>query len=131
MRLPNAVQESHPWRIREIAPDFTLEDVWASTLATAWPQPEFKEKHMREVSTRAKAGIEVTGWEPEPFDEAETGPKLVRIGVRETFSGDIAGTGRPAMLQVLSADGRQASLPSSASMPKPGSITCWHENDVR
>jgi len=29
MRLPNSAHESHPWRIREIAPDFTLEDVWA------------------------------------------------------------------------------------------------------
>jgi len=29
MRLPNAAHESHPWRIREIVPDFTLEDVWA------------------------------------------------------------------------------------------------------
>lgn len=29
MRLPNATHESHPWRIRAIAPDFTLEDVWA------------------------------------------------------------------------------------------------------
>ena len=29
MRLPNATHESRPWRIREIAPDFTLEDVWA------------------------------------------------------------------------------------------------------
>ena len=29
MRLPNAAHESHPWRIRDIAPDFTLEDVWA------------------------------------------------------------------------------------------------------
>ena len=29
MRVPNAVHESRPWRIREIAPDFTLEDVWA------------------------------------------------------------------------------------------------------
>ena len=29
MRLPNAVHESAPWRIREIVPDFTLEDVWA------------------------------------------------------------------------------------------------------
>ena len=29
MRIPNAVHESRPWRIREIAPDFTLEDVWA------------------------------------------------------------------------------------------------------
>jgi hypothetical protein len=29
MRLPNAAHEACPWRIREIAPDFTLEDVWA------------------------------------------------------------------------------------------------------
>jgi hypothetical protein len=28
-RLPNAAHESRPWRIREIVPDFTLEDVWA------------------------------------------------------------------------------------------------------
>jgi hypothetical protein len=29
MRIPNAAHESRPWRIREIAPDFRLEDVWA------------------------------------------------------------------------------------------------------
>ena len=29
MRLPNAAHESRPWRIREIAPDFKVEDVWA------------------------------------------------------------------------------------------------------
>jgi hypothetical protein len=29
MRLPNSEHESRPWRIREIVPDFTLEDVWA------------------------------------------------------------------------------------------------------
>ena len=29
MRLPNSAHESHPWRIREIVPDFILEDVWA------------------------------------------------------------------------------------------------------
>jgi hypothetical protein len=28
-RIPNSAQESRPWRIREIVPDFTLEDVWA------------------------------------------------------------------------------------------------------
>jgi Protein of unknown function (DUF2867) len=28
-RIPSSVQESGPWRIREIVPDFTLEDVWA------------------------------------------------------------------------------------------------------
>jgi hypothetical protein len=29
MRLPNAAHETRPWRIRDIVPDFTLEDVWA------------------------------------------------------------------------------------------------------
>jgi hypothetical protein len=29
MKLPNSAHESRPWRIRQIAPDFTLEDVWA------------------------------------------------------------------------------------------------------
>jgi hypothetical protein len=29
MRIPNEVHTSRPWRIREIAPDFTVEDVWA------------------------------------------------------------------------------------------------------
>ncbi len=29
MRIPNSEHESGPWRIREIVPDFTLEDVWA------------------------------------------------------------------------------------------------------
>jgi hypothetical protein len=28
MRVPNSVHEQHPWRIRELARDFTLEDVW-------------------------------------------------------------------------------------------------------
>jgi hypothetical protein len=28
-RTPNSEHESRPWRIREIVPDFTLEDVWA------------------------------------------------------------------------------------------------------
>ena len=29
IRIPNADHESRPWRIREIVPDFALEDVWA------------------------------------------------------------------------------------------------------
>lgn len=32
MRLPNSAHESGPWRIREITPDFTLEDFWALPL---------------------------------------------------------------------------------------------------
>jgi hypothetical protein len=29
MRIANEAHESRPWRIRELVPDFTLEDVWA------------------------------------------------------------------------------------------------------
>lgn len=29
MKLPNAEHERHPWRIHDLVPDFTLEDVWA------------------------------------------------------------------------------------------------------
>lgn len=29
MRIPNSAHESRPWRMREIVPDFELEDVWA------------------------------------------------------------------------------------------------------
>jgi Protein of unknown function (DUF2867) len=29
MKLPNAEHECRPWRIHDIVPDFTLEDVWA------------------------------------------------------------------------------------------------------
>jgi Protein of unknown function (DUF2867) len=29
MKVPNAEHESRPWRIHELVPDFTLEDVWA------------------------------------------------------------------------------------------------------
>jgi hypothetical protein len=29
VRLPNSAQEAHPWLIAQIAPDFTLLDVWA------------------------------------------------------------------------------------------------------
>jgi Protein of unknown function (DUF2867) len=29
MTIPNSVHEAQPWRIHEIAPDFTVEDVWA------------------------------------------------------------------------------------------------------
>jgi hypothetical protein len=29
MKLPNAEHRRHPWRIHDIVPDFTLEDVWA------------------------------------------------------------------------------------------------------
>jgi hypothetical protein len=37
MKLSNAEHESRPWLIREIASDFTLEDVWGLSLARTGP----------------------------------------------------------------------------------------------
>ena len=53
----------------------------------------------------AAASIEVSDWQPEPVDTEGVGPQLVRIAVRESFTGDVTATGHAAMLQVLSADG--------------------------
>jgi hypothetical protein len=57
------------------------------------------------AATRAEAHIEVSGWQPEAIDPAADGPKLIRITVRESFTGDLTGSGQAAMLQVLAADG--------------------------
>jgi hypothetical protein len=41
-RIPNSEHESQPWRIHEIVPDFTLEDVWALPVeGTAGEFPAF------------------------------------------------------------------------------------------
>jgi uncharacterized protein DUF3224 len=56
-------------------------------------------------TARAEAHIEVSDWQPEPIDADDDGPQLIRIAVRETFTGDLTGTGQAAMLQVLAADG--------------------------
>jgi hypothetical protein len=43
-RIPNSEHESQPWRIHEIVPDFTLEDVWALPVeGTAGEFPAFLE----------------------------------------------------------------------------------------
>lgn len=55
---------------------------------------------------RVEAQIEVSDWRPETVDEgAGDGPKLIRIAVRESFTGDLTATGHASMLQVLAADG--------------------------
>ncbi len=40
-----------------------------------------------------KAKFKVVGWDEQPYDEPEDGPKLSRVHVKRTFSGDLAGTG--------------------------------------
>ena len=41
----------------------------------------------------AKAKFKIVSWEEEPYDEQDSGPKLTRAQVRQSFSGDLVGTG--------------------------------------
>jgi uncharacterized protein DUF3224 len=50
--------------------------------------------------SHATGRIAVHSYEPAPYDQPANGPKLVRIRVAETFSGDIEGEGVAAFLQV-------------------------------
>jgi hypothetical protein len=54
---------------------------------------------------RAKAVITVHSYEPVAYDEPIDGPKLAKIHVRESFSGDIEGEGTVEFLQAGNADG--------------------------
>jgi hypothetical protein len=60
--------------------------------------------------TVATGLIKVRRYEPVPYDEPASGPKLVRIHVEEDFAGDVEGTGVVEFLQVLAADGGSASF---------------------
>jgi Protein of unknown function (DUF3224) len=59
----------------------------------------------RAVGTQATGRIEVKTWDESPYNEVEGGPKLVRVAVTETFSGDIEGDGEVTFLQVVRPDG--------------------------
>jgi len=60
---------------------------------------------MSESRKHATGTIEVTGWDPSPYDEQEGATTLVRIEVTEHFHGDLEGEGRATMLQALRPDG--------------------------
>jgi len=49
--------------------------------------------------------IQVETYVPKPYDEPGEGPKLVRISVSETFTGDVEGEGTAEFLQLLRSDG--------------------------
>jgi Protein of unknown function (DUF3224) len=53
----------------------------------------------------ARGTIEVTTYEPTPYDEQADVPKLVEIHVTEEFSGDVSGSGTVRFLQALRSDG--------------------------
>jgi hypothetical protein len=54
--------------------------------------------------THATAKITVKTYEPQPYEEPDQWPQLVRIHVVEEFSGDIEGDGVAQFLQVSLAD---------------------------
>jgi Protein of unknown function (DUF3224) len=58
-----------------------------------------------EGRTRATAVITVHKYEPSAYDQPAEGPVLTRIGVQESFSGDIEGQGVVEFLQAGRADG--------------------------
>jgi hypothetical protein len=60
---------------------------------------------MSELRTHATGTIEVTGWDPSPYDEQDGASTLVRIEVTEIFHGDLEGRGHAQMLQALRPDG--------------------------
>jgi hypothetical protein len=54
---------------------------------------------------RATGTIEVSTYEPHPYEQPADAPGLVEIHVRETFRGDIEGQGVARFLQAVRADG--------------------------
>lgn len=42
---------------------------------------------------RAAVKFRILGWDEEPFDEPEDGPKLTRAQIRKSFEGDLVATG--------------------------------------
>ena len=57
------------------------------------------------MATRANATFTITGWDEAPYDDPPGGPKLVRVTVRKTFSGDVTGESTTELLMSKSEDG--------------------------
>ena len=55
------------------------------------------------------ATFRITGWDEEPYDEPEDGPKLTRAHVQRSFHGDLSGTGN-LMYVMAHLDGENASF---------------------
>jgi hypothetical protein len=51
-----------------------------------------------EMTTRATASFEVTGWDQTPYGDEGDGPKLARATVKKTFRGDLEGTSAAELL---------------------------------
>jgi hypothetical protein len=75
----------------------------------------------RVTKLHATGLITVKTYVPKPYDEPADGPTLVRIGVTETFSGDIVGNGTAEFLQVVRPDGSASFVGVERVLGKVGS----------
>ncbi len=57
------------------------------------------------MSTHATATFQVKSWDEKPYDEIDDGPKLVRVSVTKSYSGDIEGEGTLEYLMIHRDDG--------------------------
>jgi hypothetical protein len=57
------------------------------------------------MSTHAASTFRVTTWDEKPFSEGVDGPKLARVSVTKSFSGDIEGEGTLEYLMAYREDG--------------------------
>ncbi len=57
------------------------------------------------MSTHATATFQVKSWDEKPYNEIDDGPKLTRVSVTKSFSGDIEGEGTLEYLMIQRDDG--------------------------
>ncbi len=57
------------------------------------------------MSTQATATFQVKSWDEKPYNEIDDGPKLTRVSVTKSFSGDIEGEGTLEYLMIQRDDG--------------------------
>jgi hypothetical protein len=74
-------------------------------VAGTWLSETASPQGVHPARVHAAGTIQVKTYVPRPYDEPPNGPKLVRISVTETFSGDIAGKGTVEFLQAVRPDG--------------------------
>jgi hypothetical protein len=105
MKIPNREHASHPWRIHEIAPDFTVLDVWA--LPTPGGPDDFPELlqliasgGFASGSSRASRALFAIRWklgELFGWDDPSDGPNAPRPTLRDRLPADLRDTSESSL----------------------------------